>query len=832
MRHNSFRLLPTRTVFTQLVLMLLLLISASPVTGSASARLVSPANSPARGIVTSPNGLLINEIFYSQTLANQYFELFNTSAVAINLSTYEIYNRDPPFNDLSKLSDPIINPGQFRVIGPTQLGTPTIGSGLERTDFLALVNTSPTDTVIDVVNFGGSPNPNWLNYERFSSYFFTANIPQLPVESTSNTKSLQRWPDGQESDEGTDFAQIFSSPGAPSCADPYENDNTAAEATNQVVGTTVLHRLCSAGDQDWIAVSMTSSFTYTLSTAVQGSLVDTVLRLYDSSNNLIVEDDNATSRNSTISFRPSAAGTFRVQATQKNGAGNSGPNYLYTLAVTSASSNTPTPTTPTPAGCLDAYEPDNGLTTARGIELNTEQTHVLCPAGDQDWVVFAATANKIYTMYTKDLALPVDTLIALYDSRGNKLAENDDFAPGQGLESQIDYSFTSGGTYYLRIRDARGGGGTGYSYTVGVSSEGALPPTVTTTRTPTINPNATATSGPCYDQYEPDGVPETARAILIGATQRHSICPAVDADWVRFYARAGKVYTIRTANLGIGLDTYMYIFDTDGRGILAQNDDGGEGVASRIDFYPIRDDWYFVQVKNAGDIGGSDQTYELTLIVTPGVPQPPSTATAGGPPPSQPTTVVQPTRPPQSTPTQGIVPPTPASAGTTLPPPVGTVASDVTKVPTAAIPPAQPTSGAAEPTVFVPGVPVTGARSFEEVQAAKKKEQVAAPAPPKAPVAKAPMLFRIYYDRNGTDTYDAGEGIRGLEILFLSRDAGLGLTGSLKTSDAGTGRLTLPVMDQQVYIPYLGINVALTNFPERELHSLWLPPVQLPERVP
>lgn len=834
MHRNSTRLQISLFSLSRVVLSLLLLVLALPLTGNVSARSFSPANYAQ----DSPNGLVINEIFYSQTVADQYFELFNTGAGVINLSTYQIYNRDGS-NNLSNLADPIINPGQFRVIGPTQLGTPTIaGSGLARVDFLALVNTSPTDTVIDVVNFGGSPNPNWPNYERFSPYFFTANIPMLPVESTSNTRSLQRWPDGQETDQGTDFAQIFSSPSAPSCADPNESDNTSAEAQAQAVGTTVLHRLCAAGDQDWIAVSMSTSLTYTLSTNAQGALVDTVLRLYDSSGNLIVEDDNATSRNSTINFRPSAAGTFRIQVTQKNGAGNSGPDYLYTISITGSSANTPTPTTPTPAGCLDAYEPDNSLTAARGIELNTEQTHVLCPAGDQDWIVFAATANKIYTMYTEDLAGPVDTIIALYDSRGNKLAENDDALPGQGLESLINYSFSSPGTYYLRIRDARGGGGIGYSYTVGVSSEGALPPTGTTTRTVTPNPNATATPGPCYDQFEPDGVPETARVILIGAVQRHSICPAIDADWVRFYARAGKVYTVRTGNLGVGLDTYMYIFDTDGQRILAQNDDGGEGVASRIDFYPVRDDWYFVQVKNAGDIGGPDQTYELSLIVAPGAPQPPSTATAGGPPSGQatPTVVRQTTQPPASTPTQGNVPPTPAAnrTSTTVPGPIGTAAPPIapTRTATPAIPPAQATSGATEPTVIVPGVPITGARSEEQSRSAVKKAEPAALAPPQAPATSAPMLFRIYYDANRTDSYDVGEGIRGLEVLFMSRDAGLGLIGSLKTSEEGTGRLMLPVMEQRVFVPYLGINVALSKFPDRELHSLWLPPVQLPERVP
>src|SRR5687767_4992235 len=176
MRRDSSRLQTSRTGLARFVLLLLLLLTAFPATGSASARLFAPANSA----YTSPNGLVINEIFYSQTVADQYFELYNTGAGVINLSTYQIYNRDGS-NNLSNLADPIINPGQFRVIGPTQLGTPTIaGSGLARVDFLALVNTSPTDTVIDVVNFGGSPNPNWPNYERFSPYFFTANIPMLP----------------------------------------------------------------------------------------------------------------------------------------------------------------------------------------------------------------------------------------------------------------------------------------------------------------------------------------------------------------------------------------------------------------------------------------------------------------------------------------------------------------------------------------------------------------------------------------------------------------------------------------------------------------------------
>jgi len=52
------------------------------------------------------------------------------------------------------------------------------------------------------------------------------------------------------------------------------------------------------------------------------------------------------------------------------------------------------------------------------------------------------------------------------------------------------------------------------------------------------------------------------------------------------------------------------------------------------------------------------------------------------------------------------------------------------------------------------------------------------------------------------------------------------------TSAAGDGTLSIPARLQRVYIPYLDVNMPLARFPEREVHSLWLPPVQLPNRVP
>lgn len=697
-----------------------------------------PTAPPARGLfVATTSTLVINEVYDASTPSNEYFELYNGSLTAtIDLTSYVIYNRDgsTPLSNLPSTVR-IIGPQQYRVIGPAQLGTPTIaGSGLDTTDFLGLKN-SASDTVVDVVNWGNAPNPNWPNFTLFQDSFFYADIPPMPA--AGGPRSLSRYPNGYDTDTGLDWYSLPQSPG------------------------------------------------------------------------------------------------------------RANPSPIPT-------SGTATPTA-TVVGCEDRYEPDDTLLTAKILEQNTEQVHTLCRSAgavkDRDWFVFPAVGGKLYTMLTKDLTGPVDTVITLYDAAGNALAENDDATPGQGLASRIDYTFGSGGTYYLQVRDKRSNGGLGYQYTVSLISTGALPPTGTSTVTPTINPNATSTPGVCYDAFEPDGVAETAKLLLIGTTQRHSICPTTDADWVRFYARAGKVYTIRTGNLGVGLDSYMYLFDSDGKTILAQNDDGGDGVASRIDFYPQRDDWYFVQVKNAGDIGGPDQTYELSLAVIPGSPQPPGTATSIiAPPvtgtPAFPTQPPAATKPPVPTPTQGAVQPTPTAKPTTLAPvpgPVGTgePAAQPTNTPSSGV---QGATGSAEQTATaeaaaIPGVPITGhppvnANVSKPAQRPTNAPAVAGKPQQPADLRFAPMLFRFFYDADNSRVFGKGEGIRGLQVIFTNETADQAGAGQLVTSADGSGNLRLAVESHRMLIPYFGISMPLTQFPDRELHSLWLPPVKLPDRIP
>jgi hypothetical protein len=145
--------------------------------------------------------------------------------------------------------------------------------------------------------------------------------------------------------------------------------------------------------------------------------------------------------------------------------------------------------------------------------------------------------------------------------------------------------------------------------------------------------------------------------------------------------------------------------------------------------------------------------------------------------------------------------------------------------------PAPPTQApVVEETPVVPGVPVTGGHLPDQ-------DVAAVAAAPKAPVSAppveqlAPMLFRVFYDRDLNSRFGRGEGIRGIAVYLLDANARTE-TAKLVTNRSGDGTVRLPLKPQRIYVPYLGISMPLNDFPRRELHSLWVPAVQLPDRVP
>lgn len=289
--------------------------------------------------------------------------------------------------------------------------------------------------------------------------------------------------------------------------------------------------------------------------------------------------------------------------------------------ATPTRTNTPTPATPTATNTgtpgricdgnggtvNDKFEPNNTRSQARRIEVDVPQVHAICPVGDEDWLLFGGLEGKVYTIDVSQMVDGLDLSLTLYDSNGNQLAFNDDF-PRNNDPSDIkpriqSWRAPANGQYYIKVRDSAGRGFIDALYTVGLNSESYGP-------TPTLIPEI------CKDLYEPDGLPEIAPLIVVGEVHPdHRLCPRGDADWVKFFGKAGKVYSIFTSELSVGADTVMVLADRDGTTIIDFNDDYESGLDSRIDFAPFVDGFYFVQVKNVGDVGNQFIDYTLTFQI-------------------------------------------------------------------------------------------------------------------------------------------------------------------------------------------------------------------------
>jgi hypothetical protein len=319
---------------------------------------------------------------------------------------------------------------------------------------------------------------------------------------------------------------------------------------------------------------------------------------------------------------------------------------LTTTVVEVEETNTPTPTrtptptvTPTPGRiCEDIYENDDVLDDATVIDVNVSQPkpddlrkeddpddrRAICPPGDEDWLKFAAIQGKVYTIDVVEMEQGIDLSLELYDEDGRSIAFNDDYfkrgdenvaVENEDIRPRIDsWRAPADGIYYIRVRDVALRGGMDRTYKIEIRTESYGPTPITINEV-------------CEDKFEPDGLPEQASLIVSNERQENrSLCPMGDADWVTFFGKSGKRYFIytdtgpympdnRINDAEAGADTFLVLTDRDGVSMLDFNDDafGGSTLDSQIEFNPTVDGFYYVQVKNIGDIGNQFIRYDLVL---------------------------------------------------------------------------------------------------------------------------------------------------------------------------------------------------------------------------
>ncbi len=243
--------------------------------------------------------------------------------------------------------------------------------------------------------------------------------------------------------------------------------------------------------------------------------------------------------------------------------------------------------------CVDHSEPNNTCHTAAPIAPGSTEQHTYCKVGDEDWTVLNVEAGVSYEIALRDIGDNASSNMQIHASCNS---------PFVSLAGELTHSHTADedGQIFIRTRnDDEDVIGDDTNYTLSVTSDGGA-------------------DGECAsnDAYEPDDSRTTAKSIEVGAEhlQTHRVCPAGDADWVKFDAVAGENYTIETLNLGRTADTVITLYDPSGNEI-EHNDDVGGGRASQISWQAPSNGQYTVQMRDFNqDVAGSNTRYDIQII--------------------------------------------------------------------------------------------------------------------------------------------------------------------------------------------------------------------------
>jgi hypothetical protein len=123
----------------------------------------------------------------------------------------------------------------------------------------------------------------------------------------------------------------------------------------------------------------------------------------------------------------------------------------------------------------------------------------------------------------------------------------------------------------------------------------------------------------CGDPCELNNDPSQATDIAYAETLSGYICPEGDEDFFRFAGSAGDkvVIDIDARVNGSSLDSYVFLFDSDGTTVLAQNDDEASGrLDSHFSHVLPHDGIYYVKVREYShpNEGGAAYFYTIHLL--------------------------------------------------------------------------------------------------------------------------------------------------------------------------------------------------------------------------
>jgi len=230
-------------------------------------------------------------------------------------------------------------------------------------------------------------------------------------------------------------------------SDDFANSLTdAAHPFGQVaVNGTGTGRLEVAGDRDWFRVQLVAGTTYLIDLqgehAGVGTLEDPYLRVHNSTGALTAENDDIVlgiNRDSQLTLQVATTGAYYLEV------GAFDDNYVGTYRVGVS-------TTTTNDDFRDSLT-DTTLPFGQAV-VGGSRTGDLEVEGDRDWFQVQLTAGTSYRIDLQGQQAGAGTLedpyLRLHDSGGALVAENDDIDLGIHRDSQLNFTASVTGTYYL-----------------------------------------------------------------------------------------------------------------------------------------------------------------------------------------------------------------------------------------------------------------------------------------------------------------------------------------------------------------------------------------------
>lgn len=357
--------------------------------------------------------------------------------------------------------------------------------------------------------------------------------------------------------------------------DDFGNDFRSAESlTLDATGGATQSGNFGSADLDYFqfVAPLTGSLSVSLA-AANGSVVDTIVEVFDSSQStLTINDDVAGSRNSQVAFEVMQGQTYFIEASTIFARPGE-----YQLTIASYTDD-----------ALNDFT-DASVITIDGLGDGT-QAGTIEVIGDQDLYQFVSTVTgnlriELAASGTSDL----DGLLTIFDSQGNQIDQDDE--SGAGSDSRVNLTVTQGETYFIRAS------ATESFFDLDEAAEtGAYQLTLSRVADDFGNDINNATDLTLDAQG--------------GATQSGEIGVPNDLDVFRIVAtETGSLVVTQKASSGSTLDSLLTILDSTGTEI-ASNDDSGFAFDSQVSFNVEQGQTYFIQ---AGAFSTSTGNYDLTI---------------------------------------------------------------------------------------------------------------------------------------------------------------------------------------------------------------------------